>query len=87
MKLLHDKINKERKKQRKQCNTYQWHLVVVLHRMRLNSAFVWVAIVDRHFGNETVMVFRNLAIDDDFVDGVVVAFDAAAHDDMGADVV
>lgn len=46
-----------------------------------------VVIVDRHFGNETVMVFRNLAIDDDFEDGVVVAFDVTVHGDMEADVV
>lgn len=55
--------------------------------MHLNSSFVTVVIVDRHFGNETVMVFRNLAIDDDFEDGVEVAFDVAVHGDMEADVV
>lgn len=46
--------------------------------MRLNSAFVlMVVIVDRHFGNETVMVYHNLTIEDDSEDGVLVA-----HDDM-----
>lgn len=51
--------------------------------MRSNSAFVWEAIVDRHFGNETVMVFHNRAIDGDSEDGAVVAaFDVAAHGDM-----
>lgn len=55
--------------------------------MHSNSAFAMVTIVGRHFGNETVMVFHNLAIDDDFVDGVEVASDAAVHGDMGADVV
>lgn len=56
--------------------------------MRSNSAFVWVAIVDRRFGNETVMVFHNRAIDDDSEDGVAVAaFDVAAHGDMVVDVV
>lgn len=52
--------------------------------MVLHSAFVLVVTVDRHFGNE---VFRNLAIDDDFGDGVAVAFDVAAHGDRRADVV
>lgn len=55
--------------------------------MHLNFAFVMVVIVDRHFGNETVMVFHNLAIDDDFEDDVEVAFDVVVHDDMVADVV
>lgn len=55
--------------------------------MHSNSAFVMAVTVDRHFGNETVMVFRNLAIDDDFEDGVVVESGVAVHDDMAADVV
>lgn len=70
---------------KKETSTYQWHLVVVLHRMHLNFAFVMVVIVDRHFDNETVMVFRNLAIDDDLEDGVEVVFDVVLHD-MGVDV-
>lgn len=51
--------------------------------MRSNPAFVWEATVDIHFGNETVMVFHNLEIDDGLEDGVELVFDAVVHDDMG----
>lgn len=44
-----------------------------------------VVIVDIHFGNGMVMVFRNPA--DDFGDGVEVVFDVVLHDDMVTDVV
>ena len=59
---------------------------MVWHKMHLNLAFVMVEIVDRHFGIGTVTVSHNLAIDDGFADDVEVAFDVAAHDDMGVDV-
>lgn len=55
--------------------------------MHLNSAFVLVVTVGIHFGNETVMGFRNPAIDDDFGDGVEVVFGVVVHDDMETDVV